>query len=65
MLDCAFKLRKTFSNLESKGGLYFKELTKYGGIAFEYDWNKIEAFLTLLKIFYEKTSKLSGRLCDE
>ena len=59
MLDCASKFRKTFSNLESKGGLYVKELRKHSGLPIEYDWNRIEAFLPFVKIFNETTLKLS------
>jgi len=59
MLDCASKFRKAFSNLESKGGLYVKDLRKHGGSPTEYDWNRIEAFLPFLKIFYETNFKFS------
>jgi len=62
MLDCASKFRKTFGNLESKGSLYLKELRKHGGSPIQYDWNRIEALLPFLKIFYETTLKLSGCL---
>ena len=62
MLDCASMFRKAFSNLESKGGLYVKELRKHGGPLTEYDWNRNDAFLSFLKIFYERTLKLSGYL---
>ena len=41
MLECALKFRKTFSNLESKGGLYIKEMTKYGGPPNKDDWKKV------------------------
>lgn len=62
MLACASKFRKAFSNLESKGGVFVKELRRHGGPPTEYDWNRIEAFLLFLKIFYETTLKLSGSL---
>jgi len=62
MLDCASKFRKAFNKLESKGGLYTKELRKYGGSPIEYDCNRIEPFLLFLKIFYETTLKVSACL---
>lgn len=62
VIDCASKYRKTFSNLESKGGLFVKEFRKHGGPPTKYDWNRIEAFLPFLKVFYETTLKLSGCL---
>jgi len=62
ILDCASKFRKVFSNLESRGGLYAKELRKHDGSLTEYDWDRIETFLPFLKFFYETTLKLSGCL---
>ena len=62
MLACASKFRKALSNLESTGGVFVKELRRHGGPPIEYDWNRIEAFLPFLKIFYETTLKLSGCL---
>jgi len=63
MLDFAFKFRKSFNNLEFEGSLYVKELRKHGIPSPKYDWNRIEAFLSFLKNFYETTVKLSGCLC--
>jgi len=31
ILKCALKFEKVFSNWETKGGLYIKEMRKYGG----------------------------------
>ena len=60
MLDCSSKFRKAFSNLESKGDLFVKELRKHGGSPTEYDWNRIEAFLPFLKTLCKTTLKFYG-----
>jgi len=62
ILECALKFRKAFSNLESKGGLYIKEMRKHGGPPNNDDWKKVGALLPFLRIFYDTTLKLSGSL---
>lgn len=62
MLECALKFRKAFSNLETKGGLYIKEMRKHGGPPNNDDWKKVGALLSFLRIFDDTTLKLSGSL---
>jgi len=65
MLKCALKFRKTFSNLESKCGLYIKEVRKHGGPPNKDDWKIVVYCYPFLRIFYETTLKLSKPLlCD-
>ena len=62
MLQCALKFRKAFSNLESKGGLYIKEMRKHGGPPNDDDWKIVVYCYPFLRIFYETTLKLSKPL---